>query len=76
MLDTYFEIASVSLSHGEILFFFSQKYIQNSMNIKYAKFRKKIVGPIFQNATTSGFLKNVYVLNILSTVWTTDIYIK
>ena len=46
------------------------------MNIKYAKFRKKLSEPIFQNATTSGFLKNVYELNILSTVWITDIYIK
>ena len=40
ILDTYFEIAPVSQQSRWRMFFFSNKYTKNTMNITYAKIKK------------------------------------
>ena len=54
-MDTYFEIAPVSLQSQSGIF--SHKYNQNTMNITYAKIKKNITEPIFQTSTSSGLFK-------------------
>ena len=48
ILDTYFEIAFVSLQSREE-WFFAHKYILNTMNITYAKIKKKSLSRFFKS---------------------------
>ena len=58
ILDTYFEIATISLQLRWGMDFCT--YIRNTMHITYAKTKMKFTEPIFQTATSSCLLNTYY----------------
>ena len=63
ILDTYFEIALVSLQ-SRCGMVFSDECTWNTMNIRYEIFLKKSMELIFQTALSSGLLKLVLSMEI------------